>query len=56
MQCGPTATPAGLIVSEIFTLADDNAVYQAMARAHIPFGDGHASARIAGIVAHGFGL
>ena len=44
------------IVSEIFTLADDNAAYQAMARAHNPFGDGHASARIAGIVAHGFGL
>ena len=44
------------IVSEIFTLTDDNAAYQAMARAHNPFGDGHASARIAGIVAHGFGL
>lgn len=44
------------IVSEIFTLADDNAAYQAMARAHNPFGDGHASMRIAGIVAHGFGL
>ena len=43
------------IVSEIFTLTDDNAAYQAMARAHNPFGDGHASARIAGIVAHGFG-
>ena len=44
----------GRIVSEIFTLADDNARYQAMARAHNPFGDGHASARIAGIVANGF--
>ncbi len=44
------------IVSEIFTLLDDNAAHQAMARAHNPFGDGHASARIAGIVAHGFGL
>ncbi|MBX9860447.1 MAG: UDP-N-acetylglucosamine 2-epimerase (non-hydrolyzing) [Sphingomonas sp.] len=43
------------IVSEIFTLTDDNAAYQAMARAHNPFGDGHASARIAGIVANGFG-
>ena len=49
-------TDEGRIVSEIFTLADDNAAYQAMARAHNPFGDGHASARIAGIVAHGFGL
>ena len=44
------------IVSEISTLLDDDAAYSAMARAHNPFGDGHASARIAGIVAHGFGL
>ena len=44
------------IVSEIFTLLDDKAAYSAMARAHNPFGDGHAAARIAGIVAHGFGL
>lgn len=39
------------IVSGIFTLLDDSKAYQAMARAHNPFGDGHASARIAGIVA-----
>ena len=39
------------IVSEIFTLLDDKAAYSAMARAHNPFGDGHAAARIAGIVA-----
>lgn len=39
------------IVSEIFSLLDDNAAYSAMARAHNPFGDGHAAARIAGIVA-----
>jgi len=44
------------IVSEISTLLDDDAAYSAMARAHNPFGDGQASARIAGIVAHGFGL
>jgi UDP-N-acetylglucosamine 2-epimerase (non-hydrolysing) len=44
------------IVSEIFTLLDDGAAHQAMARAHNPFGDGHASARIARIVADGFGL
>jgi UDP-N-acetylglucosamine 2-epimerase (non-hydrolysing) len=44
------------IVSEIFTLLDDNAAHQAMARAHNPFGDGHASARIAKVVADGFGL
>jgi UDP-N-acetylglucosamine 2-epimerase (non-hydrolysing) len=44
------------IVSEIFTLLDDKAAYSAMARAHNPFGDGHASARIAKVVADGFGL
>ncbi|MBY0521296.1 MAG: UDP-N-acetylglucosamine 2-epimerase (non-hydrolyzing) [Sphingomonas sp.] len=44
------------IVSEIFTLLDDNDAHQAMARAHNPFGDGHASARIAKVVADGFGL
>lgn len=44
------------IVSEISTLLDDDAAYQAMARAHNPFGDGHASARIAGIIADGFGF
>jgi len=44
------------IVSEIFTLLDDKAAYSAMARAHNPFGDGHASERIAKVVADGFGL
>ncbi len=43
------------IVSEVFMLLDDNAAYSAMARAHNPFGDGHAAARIARIVADGFG-
>jgi UDP-N-acetylglucosamine 2-epimerase (non-hydrolysing) len=43
------------IVSEISTLLDDSQAYQAMARAHNPFGDGHASARIAETIAHGFG-
>lgn len=43
------------IVSEIFSLLDDKAAYQAMARAHNPFGDGHASTRIAGLVANAFG-
>lgn len=42
------------IVSEISTLLDDSGAYQAMARAHNPFGDGHASARIARVVADGF--
>ena len=44
------------IVSEVFTLLDDKAAYSAMARAHNPFGDGQASARIARIVADGFGF
>jgi UDP-N-acetylglucosamine 2-epimerase (non-hydrolysing) len=39
-------TDPDAIVSEIFTLLDDNAAYQAMARAHNPFGDGHAARRI----------
>ena len=39
------------IVSEIFALLDDPAAYAAMARAHNPFGDGHAAARIADVIA-----
>jgi UDP-N-acetylglucosamine 2-epimerase (non-hydrolysing) len=34
------------IITEIFTLLDDKAAYSAMARAHNPFGDGQAAARI----------
>jgi UDP-N-acetylglucosamine 2-epimerase (non-hydrolysing) len=49
-------TDADRIVSEISTLLDVPQAYSAMARAHNPFGDGHAAERIAGIVAHGFGL
>jgi len=49
-------TDENRIVSEISTLLDDHAAYSAMARAHNPFGDGHASARIAKVVAHGFGF
>ena len=44
------------IVSEIFTLLDDSHAYSAMARAHNPFGDGHASARIARVIADEIGL
>ena len=44
------------IVSEISTLLDDEGAYQAMARAHNPFGDGHASPRIARVVADAFHL
>lgn len=42
------------IVSEIFTLLDDKQSWSRMARAHNPFGDGHAASRIARIVADGF--
>jgi UDP-N-acetylglucosamine 2-epimerase (non-hydrolysing) len=44
------------IVSEIFTLLNDSQAYSAMARAHNPFGDGHASARIARAIADDFGV
>jgi UDP-N-acetylglucosamine 2-epimerase (non-hydrolysing) len=44
------------IVSEIFTLLDDTSRYSAMARAHNPFGDGHAAVKIAKVVAHAVGL
>lgn len=39
------------ITSEVFALLDDRARHDAMARAHNPFGDGHASARIAKVIA-----
>jgi UDP-N-acetylglucosamine 2-epimerase (non-hydrolysing) len=41
------------IVSEVSTLLDDSRAYSAMARAHNPYGDGHAAERIAEIVADG---
>jgi UDP-N-acetylglucosamine 2-epimerase (non-hydrolysing) len=34
------------IVTGIFTLLDDKAAYETMARAHNPFGDGHSARRI----------
>ena len=43
-------TDTDRIVSEVFTLLDDNDAHARMARAHNPFGDGRASARIARIV------
>lgn len=49
-------TDADRIVSEISTLLDVPEAYSAMARAHNPFGDGHAAERIARIVAHGAGI
>jgi UDP-N-acetylglucosamine 2-epimerase (non-hydrolysing) len=41
---------ADRIVTEIFTLLDDKAAYEAMARAHNPFGDGTAARRIVEIL------
>jgi UDP-N-acetylglucosamine 2-epimerase (non-hydrolysing) len=49
-------TDSDRIVSEISTLLDVPQAYSAMARAHNPFGDGHAAERIARIVAHGAGV
>ena len=43
-------TDKNRIISEIFTLLDDDTAYSAMARAHNPFGDGKASQRIAEII------
>ncbi|RYY22801.1 MAG: UDP-N-acetylglucosamine 2-epimerase (non-hydrolyzing) [Sphingomonadales bacterium] len=44
-------TDKARIVSEIFKLLDDKDAYNAMARAHNPFGDGTAAKQIAEIVA-----
>lgn len=44
-------TDKNRIVSEIFSLLDDDIAYDAMARAHNPFGDGKAAERIAEIIA-----
>ena len=44
-------TDQNRIVSEVSTLLDDSDAYAAMARAHNPFGDGHAAARIAELIA-----
>ena len=47
-------TDENRIVSEVFTLLDDSGAYAAMARAHNPFGDGHAAERIAGKIADAY--
>ncbi|TMM48157.1 non-hydrolyzing UDP-N-acetylglucosamine 2-epimerase [Qipengyuania marisflavi] len=44
-------TDADIIVAETKRLLDDPAAYAAMARAHNPFGDGHAAARICDLLA-----
>jgi UDP-N-acetylglucosamine 2-epimerase (non-hydrolysing) len=46
-------TDPELIVTETARLLDDKEAYDAMSRAHSPFGDGHAAARIARIIANG---
>jgi len=43
-------TDVAVIVTEISTLLDDKAAYEAMARAHNPFGDGHSARRIVEIL------
>lgn len=43
------------IVTEIFTLLDDKAAYEAMARAHNPFGDGQSARRIAELLGNEIG-
>lgn len=49
-------TDADRIVSEISTLLDDKAAYEAMSRAHNPFGDGQASRRIVEILGREIGV
>jgi UDP-N-acetylglucosamine 2-epimerase (non-hydrolysing) len=44
-------TDADTIVGETFRLLDDAGAYEAMARAHNPFGDGRTAARIAELLA-----
>lgn len=44
-------TDADRIVAETERLLDDEAAYAAMARAHNPFGDGHAASRIVDLLA-----
>ena len=48
-------TDADTIVTEIFTLLDDKAAYEAMARAHNPFGDGQTARRIVELLANEIG-
>lgn len=48
-------TDEDAIVTGIFTLLDDKAAYEAMARAHNPFGDGQSSTRIVELIAHEVG-
>ncbi len=47
-----TTERAGRIVAEAERLLDDEAAYAAMAKAHNPFGDGHAAKRIVELLAN----
>jgi UDP-N-acetylglucosamine 2-epimerase (non-hydrolysing) len=48
-------TQTANIVTEIFTLLDDKAAYEAMARAHNPFGDGTSARQIVEILGNEIG-
>ena len=48
-------TDAKMIVTQLFTLLDDKAAYEKMARAHNPFGDGTSARRIAELLANEIG-
>ena len=48
-------TDADNIVTEIFTLLDDKAAYEAMARAYNPFGDGQTARRIVELLGNEIG-
>ena len=48
-------TDVANIVTGIFTLLDDKAAYEKMARAHNPFGDGHSARRIVELLGNEIG-
>ena len=48
-------TETAVIVTELFNLLDDKAAYEAMARAHNPFGDGHTARRIVELLGNEIG-
>ena len=48
-------TETSVIVTEMFKLLDDKAAYDAMARAHNPFGDGQTASRIVELIGNEIG-
>ncbi|HEX4846822.1 MAG TPA: UDP-N-acetylglucosamine 2-epimerase (non-hydrolyzing) [Novosphingobium sp.] len=48
-------TETAVIVTELFNLLDDKAAYEAMARAHNPFGDGNSARRIVELIGNEIG-